>query len=158
MATTFSFIPLVGLDKIVAIRNGNNDEILSQRSVPAFPDMPQDAPGRPGKMRVAFRLYQADGSTPDDSSLGIFLKCPIPFKLPEDSQNFPKWSPICSLAVLGSLTDPAQITQVQPALDSYSTPGVPVEPGVILANAQFPVQAGAYFYDICFDWSHSIAS
>lgn len=156
MATTLSFIPLVGLDKIVAIRNVNDDDILAQRAVPLYPDIPQDAEGRPGKMRVAFRLFQADGTTPDDLALIALVKCPIPFTLPEDSQNFPKWAPICSITQLGTPTSDPQIGNGAPAMASYGT--LPSVPNSILINMAFVSAADFHHYDVCIDWSHSVAS
>ncbi len=160
MATTFSFIPLVGLNQIVALRNLANDNVLLQRSVPVYPDLPVDAPGRKGKMRIAFRLFQSDGTTADDLNLLLIVRCPIAFTLPEDAQNFPKWSPVCQISglyVLGAADANPQIGQPIPAGTPFA--GTPADPLVDIGiPMQFDSVAGEKQYDISIDWCHSIAS
>lgn len=153
MATTASYIPIVGSSRIVSFRN--NGEGGSD----AIPVAEDQTVGRPGKMRVAFRLIQSDTQNADDAILSLVIQRPLsagPLDDEGDAVDESLYTPILHLTQSGA-GNPADTHPRIVALDVETEED---EAGTIGVRLYFEPSAepGSAIYDVSIDFSHSIAS
>jgi len=99
MATTFTYTPLVGFNQVVT----PSTTFVNGAST-VIPKTSGQGDGRTGKMRIAFILDNADGSTTGDGVVTFSVNCPLPFPRDEDgavvlpATDHAAYYPVCSIS------------------------------------------------------------
>jgi len=163
MATTLTLVPIVGINRVHSMKNNAGDNILEANKfltppISSFNNQEQ-GPGRRGKMRCEFLLYQANFLNADDAAITCEIDLPDSFGYKEDllapplfDLNLSKVLPAVSAAG-GNGTN---IGSPYPTIGI--TPAIVKGNKVVFGVGMLPAAAGEGFVSVVVDWSHSIAS